>query len=163
MSRSLYINFRDDGFWAYDVPSSVFLKFLVDAANDRMAAGTEQWLSNAVCNWRVTAAISELSHYADDEWSQSQIDIVVELCRTTINAIRRGGDIPAYEIESWPILDEHRICTRGHDSVPCEPVARLGEAFVALLQNRLPKLPERHWWFFTLDENPDTIAMRTDM
>lgn len=162
MSRSLYINFRGNGFWAYDVPSSVFLKFLIDAANDRLASGTEQWLTDAVQNWRVSAAIPDLSHYADDTWSQSQIDTVIELCRTAINAIRSGDDIPAREIESWPILEDQRIFTRGHDPVPCEPVARLGDAFITLLKNTLPEPPDRHWWFFTLDENPDTLAMRAD-
>ncbi len=162
MSRSLYINFRDNGFWAYDVPSSVFLKFLIDAATERLASGTDLWLSNAIQNWRVSAAISDLSHYADDDWSQSQIDTVIGLCQTAVNAIRSGGDFPAREIESWQILDDQRIFTRGHDIVPCEPVARLGEAFIELLNNTLPEPPERHWWFFTLDENPDTIAMRVD-
>ena len=162
MSRSLYINFRDNGFWAYDVPSSVFLKFLIDAANNQLTSGADQWLSDAVQHWRVSAAISDLSHYADDHWSQSEIDIVIELCRTATSAIRCGGDIPAREIESWQILDDQRIFTRGHDPVPCEPVARLGDAFIALLQNTLPEPPERHWWFFTLDENTDTISIRAD-
>lgn len=162
MSRSLYINFRNNGFWAYDVPSAVFLKFLIDAANDRLVSDADQWLSDAVQQWRVSAVISDLSHYADDEWSQSQIDTVLELCRTATDALRSGGDIPAAEIESWPILDDQRIFVRGHDPVPCEPVARLGDAFNALLQNTLPTPPERHWWFFTLDENADTIAMSAD-
>lgn len=162
MPRSLYINFRHNGFWVYDVPSSVFLKFLIDAASDRLASGTDEWLSDAVQHWRVSAVIPDLSHYVDDEWSQSQIDTVLELCRSATNAIRSGGDIPAREIESWPILDDQRIFTRGHDPVPCEPVARLGEAFIALLQNTLPEPPERHWWFFTLDENVHTIPMRAD-
>jgi hypothetical protein len=162
MSRSLYINFRNKGFWAYDVPSSVFLKFLIDAATDRLASGTDQWLGGAIKNWRISAAISDLSHYADDEWSPPQVDTVIELCRTATNAIRGRGDIPAREIESWPILDDQRMFTRGHDPVPCEPVARLGDAFIALLQDTLPEPPERHWWFFTLDENTDTIAMRSD-
>ena len=162
MSKSLYINFRDNGFWAYDVPSSVFLKFLIDAASDRLASGADPWLSDAIKHWRVSAAISEMCRYADDEWSQSQIDTVIGLCRTAINAIRSGGDIPASDIESWPILDDHRICARGHGIVPCEPVARLGDAFIELLNKTLPEPPDRHWWFFALDENPDTIAMRVD-
>jgi len=162
MSRSLYINFRDNGFWAYDVPSSVFLKYLIDAATDRLATGTDQWLIATVQHWRVSAAISDLSHYAEDEWSQSQIDTVIEMCRSATDAIRWRVGIPAAEIESWPILDDQRIFARGHDPVPCEPVARLGDAFIALLQNKLPIPPERHWWFFTLDDNVDTISMRDE-
>lgn len=163
MSRSLYIHFRDNGFWAYDVPSSVFLKFLIDAATERLASRTDRWLSDAIQNWRVSAVISDLSHYADDDWSRLQINTVSGLCRTAVNAIRSGGDISAHEIESWQILDDQRIFTHGHDIVPSEPVARLGEAFIKLLNNTLPEPPGRHWWFFTLDENPDTIAMRDEV
>ncbi|MCU0719849.1 MAG: hypothetical protein MUC83_09105 [Pirellula sp.] len=159
MSRSLYIHFRDNGFWAYDVPSSVFLKFLIDAASERLTLGTDPWLSNAIQHWRLSAVISELSRYADDEWSQSQIHTVCELCRAAVEVIRSAGDIPAGEIESWPILDEHRISTRGHDFIPCEPVARLGDAFIALLNGTLPEPPARHRWFFTLNDRPDTIAI----
>ncbi|XZE36227.1 hypothetical protein SH501x_001785 [Pirellulaceae bacterium SH501] len=159
MSKTLYIKFRDNGFWAYDVPSSVFLWFLIDAASERLALGTDPWLSDAIQHWRVTAAIPELARYADDAWSQTQICTVCELCRAAVRAIRSSGDIPSSEIESWPILDEHRISTRGHHIVPCERVARLGDAFIALLSGTLPEPPEHHWWFFTMDDKPDTIAI----
>ncbi|MFO0976695.1 MAG: hypothetical protein U0996_09880 [Planctomycetaceae bacterium] len=76
MSRSLY-RFQDNGFWAYDVPSSVFLKFLIDAT-ERLASGANMAL-DAIQSWRVSAVISDLSHYADDDWSQSQIDVVIGL------------------------------------------------------------------------------------
>lgn len=162
MSKLLYITFRGDGFWAYDVASSVFLKFLIDAASERVSAGADHWLVDAVHNWRISAVISELAHYADDEWSQSQINTVIELSQVATEKIRCGGDIPASEIEAWPILDSQRIFARGHDPVPCEPVARLGDAFIALLQNALPKPPQGQWWFFTLKANADTIPMRAD-
>lgn len=162
MSRSKYINFRDNGFWVYDVTSSVFLKYLIDAANERLASDADLWLREVIQQWRVSAAISDLSHYTDDQWSQSQIDTVIEICRIATASIRSRGDIPAAEVESWPILDDQRIFARGHDPIPCEPVGRLGDAFVALLQNTLPAPPERHWWFFTLGDKVDTIAMRAD-
>ena len=162
MSRSLYVDFRDNGFWAYDVASSVFLKFLIDAANERTAVDTDHWLSEAIQNWRVSAVISDLGFYLDDNWSQLQIDTVIKLCRTATEVIRAGGNIPASEIESWPILDDQRVFTRGHDPVPSKAVARFGDAVISLLQITLPEPPDRHWWFFTLDENVDTIAMRAE-
>ncbi len=162
VTRSVFINFRNRGFWAYDVPSSVFLKFLIDAANDRLESDPSQWLVDAIQNWRVTAVIPDLSHYAEDDWSQPQIESVTELCKRAVSSIRSHGDILAQEIESWPFVDNYRIFTRRHNPVPCEPVARLGEAFIALLDNSLPKPPDRHWWFFTLDEAPDVIAMKED-
>lgn len=162
MTRSHFINFRDLGFWAYDVPSSVFLKFLIDVAVFHLQSHQSQWLADVVQNWRVTAAIPDLSHFAEDDWSQSQIETIIELNRSAVNIIRTHGDISAQEIESWSILENLRIFTRGHNPVPCEPVARLGEAFIALLNNTLPKPPDGYWWYFTLDVNPDLIEKRED-
>ncbi len=155
MARSLYISFRNQGFWAYDVPAAVFLKFLIDAATDQLAVGTDKWLGEAIEHWRVSAVITEMPSWADDEWTQAQIDTVVELCRTATQAIRSARDIPASQVEAWPILDDMRICARGHDPIPCEPVARLGEAFAALLQDRLPDPPAGRRWFFGLDEKAE--------
>lgn len=163
MSRSHFITFRNCGFWAYDIPTSVFLKFLIDAASARVVSKPSQWLVDAIQNWRVTAVIPDLSHYAEDDWSQSQIESVMELCRSAVSSIRSHGDILAQEIELWPILDDYRIFTRRHDPVPSEPVARLGEAFIALLNSSLSKPPDGHYWFFTLDEVPDVIAMKADL
>ena len=144
-------------FWAYDVPLSIFLKFLIDAADERLALGIDQWLVEATYDWRVNIAVGgSIALTIDEEWSQNQIDTIIELCRTAITAIRLSGDLPAREIESWPIIDDSRIFTRGHDPVPCEPVARLGEVFVSLLQNKLPKPPEGNYWFCTLYEHVQT-------
>ncbi|MGI9457501.1 MAG: hypothetical protein ACR2NU_13135 [Aeoliella sp.] len=161
MSRTVYVNFRDNGFWAYDVASSVFLKFLIDAAVERSASTADAWLGEAIERWRANAVVPNMGFYLDDDWSQSQIDTVIELCRVSADVLRKGGDIAAIDIASWPILEDFRIFPRGHDPVPVEPVARFGDAVVALVQGNLPEPPDRHWWFFTLDEDVDTIKMRS--
>ena len=162
MSQTLYVSFRDNGFWAYDVASSVFLEFLIDAATQLADGDSNHWLTEAIQHWRVNAVISDSGFHLDDDWSESQIDTVIDLCCKAVAAIRDYGDIPASEAQSWPILDDRRMFVRGHDPVPCEPVARLGDAIIALLQNTLPEPPDRHWRFFTLADDIDTIAMRAD-
>ena len=162
MSRSHYVRFRDDGFWVYDVPSSVFLKFLIDAACVRLTFGGDEWLNEAIQHWRVSAAIPEMSRYANDEWTAQQIETVIKLTRGAIEAITFHGDFLAAEVESWTILDDVAICTRGHDPIAWEPIARIGNAFISLLQNAMPKPPKNHRWFYTLDETVDTIAMRLE-
>jgi hypothetical protein len=159
MSQTTYINFRGNGFWAYDVVSSVFLRFMINAAIERTAANTDEWLNDTLENWRVNAVTPDLGFYLDDDWPHTKIATVVELCQRAAETIRIGGDISASDVESWPILDELRIFPRGYDPVPAEPVARFGDAVVALLENTLPKPPGRHAWFFTLGENVGTIAL----
>ena len=159
MSQTLSVHFRDTSFWAYDVVSSVFLKFLIDAANGQITGDSDHWLAEPIEQWRVNAVISDFGFFLDDSWSQSQIDVVIDLCRKAAGAIRSRESIPAMEIESWPMVDDQRIFTRGHDPVLSEPVAQFGEAVIALLENTLPKPPEDHWWLFTLDKNVNTIKM----
>ena len=77
-----------------------------------------------------------------------------------IEAIKLHGDFRASEVESWKILEDLTIFARGHDPIPWDPVARIGRAFILLLQNAMPKPPENHAWFYTLDESVDTIRMR---
>jgi len=162
MSRTHYVDFRGTGLWAYDVASSVFLKFLIDAADVRTAADSDHWLDESIQHWRVGAVVTDYGLHLDDDWSQSQTDTVIVLCRAAAAAILKRGDMPAAEIESWPMLDGRCIFTRGHDPMPAAPVARFGDAVATLLEDKLPKPPDRHCWFYTLDDNVQTIPMRAD-
>jgi hypothetical protein len=162
MSRTLYVEFRDSGFWVYDVAAEVFAKFLIDAANELAAVSAEQWLADAVAKWRVSAICSDQGFYLDDGWSQPQIRAVIALCRTATEAVRSQGDIPAREVESWQILEDYRIFPRGHDPIPSEAIARFGDAVVQLLEGTLAPAPAGRWWFFTLDNDIRTIAKRSD-
>jgi hypothetical protein len=42
MSKSLFVEYRGQGFWAFDVVASVFLKHLVDVAEPRVAGSPEE-------------------------------------------------------------------------------------------------------------------------
>ena len=154
MSRSQYVGYRDEGFWVYDVVSSVFLSFLVEAADEQVA--TNSWLSEDVYSWRVNAIVSDYSFHLNNEWSRSQIDLVVALCRQANEAIRSRASIPASDIPE-PFPNEW-IELRGHNPIPSEPVARFGEAIISLLRGELPEAPQGHWWFYTLESDVDLIA-----
>ena len=159
MTRTAYVKFRDNAFWVYDVPGSIFLWFLIQSAENFLAANPNAWLEEMISKWRVSAVITEMACYANDEWSAEQIEIVVQLCRDTTAVIREHGDFSARDVESWPVLDDQRIFVRGHDPIPSEPVALLAEAFTLLLRSELPEPPEKHFWFYTLDDEADTIKM----
>lgn len=160
MTRTAFVSFRDDGFWAYDVAGSIFLWHLIDSAGQRLQSNPEPWLQNMVQHWRVAALVTELAHYADDDWSPSQVDTVIELSRNATDTIRRHGDFAADDVQSWPVLDDHRISTRGHDPIPAESVARLGDPFVTLLQGKLPPPPHNELWLYSLDDHVNTIEVR---
>src|SRR5262245_2200955 len=100
MSQTSYVKFRGMGFWAHNVVYSVFLKHLIDVASERLSSDKNVWLTEAVEHWRVHAVVSDLGVYLNDDWSQSQIDVVIEMCRKAAQTIRASGDIPACEIAS---------------------------------------------------------------
>ena len=52
MSKTLYVDFRGQGFWAFDVVSGIFLKHLIDVAEPRITDRHEPWLAEAVGRWR---------------------------------------------------------------------------------------------------------------
>lgn len=158
MSRTHYIHFRDQGFWAYDVPTSVFLKHLIDAAKEYNAKEPVPWLTQKIEEWQFNAVCTDLGVYLDNDWTSAQVDVVVALCEHAIAAIRGRRDFSGSEIGSWPMQDDQRIFPRGHDSVPREPVARLGEAIAAVLRGTLPPSPEENKsWFYTLDDELRTL------
>lgn len=161
MSRTLYVNFRDNGFWAYDVPSSIYLKFLIDAAVEFSNHRSQVWLTEAIQHWRVNALMSEFGLHLDDHWDELAVKDVIELCATASQAVRNHGNVSHSDVLDWDILDGQSIFLRGHDPVPYEPIARIGDAIVALLTNALPIPPVGHWWFFALADEIETIEMKS--
>jgi hypothetical protein len=159
MTSTAFVQYRENGFWAYDVAGSVFLWFLIQSAEEHLATTTSPWLQEMIQNWRVAAVVTEMAHYADDEWTPAQVELIVQLCRTTTGAIRQHVEFSGDDVQAWPVLDDQRIFVRGHDPIPAEPVARLGDAFASLLQGQLDDPPEQHLWFYTLDMDASTIKM----
>jgi hypothetical protein len=48
VSKSKFVGFRDDGFWAYDVGLAVFLKHLIDVAVPHCSSPDGAWLTDAI-------------------------------------------------------------------------------------------------------------------
>jgi hypothetical protein len=46
-------------------------------------------------------------------------------------------------------------------SIDAEPIARLGDAMINLIDGTLPAVPARTWWFFG-SADQETISMRPD-
>lgn len=161
MTRTAHVSYGNGAFWVNDVTGSVFLWHLIQAAEKHLEAHAAPWLVETIASWRIAAVITEVASYTDDKWSRDQVDLVLELSRDATSSIRRHGNFSAAEVASWPILEGHQISTRGHDPIPAAAVARLGDAYAMLLEGTLPVAPERHVWFYTLDEAVHTIEMRS--
>ena len=147
VSKKAFVSYAGRGFWAYDVALGVFLKYLLDAAQDSRDANLP-WLSEAMASWRVWAVYTDLAFTLDEHWSAEQKKTFIVLVEQACNALASRKSIPAEEIVSWPFVDDLRIFPRGEKEVLTAPVVELGRAMVALLGNDLPDAPKGEAWFF---------------
>lgn len=158
MSKTQVVKYAGRGFWAYDVALSVFLKYLLDAAESSPEAHTP-WLSEAKSNWRVWAVISDFGLTLDENWSADQRETFAALTEQACTALETRKSIPAEEIVSWPFVDDLRIFPRGATEVSTAPVVELGRAMIALLRNELPDPPKGQAWIFGTPDGRSTIRM----
>ena len=159
MSKTMLVEFRGKGFWAYDVVAAVLLKYMVDAAPQTVDLSTSPWLQEMVSQWQLDAVVTECGFSLNDDWTGGQILIVQDLIIRACAELAQRDDLTGEEIESWQFESDLRICSRGHDLIPTTSVIRLGKAVIALLQNRLPEPPKGTWWFYGLEETTEKIQM----
>jgi hypothetical protein len=145
MSKTLYVEFRGQGFWAFDVLSAVFLKHLVDAAAPRVDLPSNQWLSDAIRQWRFNALVSDCGFFLDEGWTADQIRTVADVAAEACATLSKRAEIPAEEITSWEMLDDLRVFPRGLPFVTTASASRLGRAVINLLNGCLPESPPGTW------------------
>jgi hypothetical protein len=164
MSKTLFVHWRDDGFWAYDVVSAVFLKHLIDGATSYLEDHDEPWLRDAIPRWRFTAVCGDLGLFLDESWSAEQLAVFTRLARQACEALSKRDKIPADEIESWQMIDgdDGRCFARGEPFVTTASAIRLGEAIIKLMHGALPEPPPGTWWFFATEESGATLRKRGD-
>jgi hypothetical protein len=164
MSKTLFVHWRDDGFWAYDVVSAVFLKHLIDATTSHLELHDEPWLRDALPRWRFTAVCGDLGLFLDESWSSQQLAIFTGLARQACDALSKRDGIPADEIQSWQMIDgnDGRCFARGEPFITTASAIRLGEAIIKLVSGTLPKPPPGTWWLFATEDSGVTLRKRGD-
>ncbi len=166
MSQTLFVHYRDDGFWAFDVVSAVFLKHLIDAATSHLERHDEPWLADSISHWRFNAVCGDLGLYLDEAWSDEQLATFTGLARKACEALSKRDKIAADEIQSWQMLvgdgDKSHCFARGLPAVTTASAVRLGEAIIKLVNGTLPKPPPGTWWFFATEDSGETLRKRGD-
>jgi hypothetical protein len=147
MSKTQFVSFGNRGFWAYDVALSIFLKYLIDAAEESSQADSV-WITGAVSDWRIWACVPDLGFTVNEHWSASQRQEFVALAEVANAKLVTRESIPAEEIVRWEILEDLHIFPRGETEVLTAPVVELGEAIIALVSGRLPETPEGQTWYY---------------
>jgi hypothetical protein len=161
MTATKGIEFGNRFFWAYDVAAGVFLKHLIDEAEASGQADVP-WLSQALSDWRLQAAITELGLTLKEDWSSAQKQTFIELAERACQKLALRESIPANEIASWPLVDDLCIFPRGAKEVLTAPVIELGRAIIALVSGDLPQSPDGEVWFYGTPDGRSLLRMDPD-
>jgi hypothetical protein len=159
MSKTLFIEYGGDGFWAYDVAIGIFLKHLIDCARSGNYEG-KGWLPECVECWRVNAVLTDCGIRLNEDWTQEQLQTIHRIIDCACRTLAASQSISAMEMESWDIVDGQGINARGNAQFPTEPVVELGQAVQALLRGTLPRPPDGEWWFYGGQGGRSTIAKK---
>ena len=158
VSQTKFVRYGQGGFWAYDVALGVFLKHLIDVAEERSVLEPEErWLGEAVQSWRVVVYVNDYGLVLGKAWSAPQIATFVTLAREACARIGRRASFSATEMESWSILDGEGVFARGASEVLSGPILELGEAIVALVEGELPAAPVGTTWCYGAPSGRCTI------
>lgn len=161
MGKTLYVAFRGQGFWAFDVISSVFLKYLIDAAESDVADREEPWLALAIDSWRFNTHVSDCGLFLDDNWDPWQVQTVRELATAACGELAMRNEITSEEMLSWSVYEGGGVDPRNCASITGESARSLGLAIIQILEGTLPEPPPGTWWFFGTDNAPHPIAKRS--
>lgn len=158
MTATKGIKFERRFFWAYDVAAGIFLKYLIDEAEASEEAPAT-WLSQAMSDWRVQAAVTEHGFTLDEDWSRSQRQVFIELAGRACRKIATRESIPAAEVAGWPLVDDLHIFPRSNTVVLTAPIVELGQAIIALVSGNLSRAPTGEAWLYGTPTGRSTIRM----
>ncbi len=163
MSATVPVVWKEQSFWAYDVALCVLLKHVIDAASRLMeeADDDDSWLAECIERWRINVVVGA-NHclYLNEDWTSAQLERVVSLFDAACTELAGRHAIEAVEIESWQVLDDHTIETRGAQRFSTVPIIELGRAITELLTGCLESAPPRSAWLFGSEDGRTTIGMR---
>jgi hypothetical protein len=151
VSKTKFVDFRDDGFWAYDLGLAVFLKHLIDVGLPHRSPA-DVWLVDAISDWRRVAVIPDIGLDIDASWSAKQLETFIDLVEQACAVLAKRDGYAAEEITSWVLLEDLRIFPRGHAYVKTAPVVELGRALIALIDGSLPAAPVGKQWLYGAPE-----------
>ena len=160
MSQTQFVEYRQNGFWAYDVALAVFLKHLIDVAAEQSLEHEKTWLAAVVQQCRVTAGVNSYGLALGEDWSAPQLAAFIRLAREACVRIGRRESFSATEMEAWSILEGEGVFARGAGEVLSRPIVELGQAIVKLIEGELPAAPAGTAWCYGAPSGRCTIAMR---
>jgi hypothetical protein len=157
VSKTVYVEFRGEGFWADDVALSVLLKHLIDVAGPKVLAPGGGWLSKAILDWRVATVVGDIGLCIRRGWTSRQLDQFVNLVEVACAVLEVRQIISGDEVAGWTILDGESVQLRGAGEVDTRSIVHLGQAVIALVRGSLAPAPAGRSWLYGTGKAPELL------
>jgi hypothetical protein len=128
------------------------------------------WLRSVAAELRVHATVGADLHLALDQLStspapissyrQQYIELLTDVLNEAATRLRGLKTITAAEAATWQALPGRAVIWRGATELPTQPIAKLAEAIIALIDGTLPKPPEHTWWLYGHPGGRQTVEMK---
>lgn len=160
MSKSAYVEFADQGFWAFDVSLSIMLAETVWVGEGLPRDQRPEWLPGSLDKLRVLAVVSDLGFLVELSWPVDGVDLLRSLLMEVSRRLTARGTLSADEVATWDVLDGDTIGLRNAAIVDLAPVVELTQATIQLLEGTLPQAPPGTCWMYGLEGGRLTVPIR---
>src|SRR5579862_3408745 len=157
MSKTQSIAFGGRHLWAFDASLAVWLAWFVlewERRDRKHMASLESFVAQA----RLVATIGDYGLDLDALLGPLAIEPFTAIARDVTQQIRVGGPISAASVAAIHLLDGMAPIRRGPELLDPEPIARVGDAIVGLLDGSLVRPPSGTWWCVGTADPAATIA-----
>jgi hypothetical protein len=160
VSKTAYVEFADQGFWAFDVSLSIMLAETVWVGDGLPKDQRPEWLPDALDKLRVLAVVSDLGFVVELSWPLDGVRLLKSLLMEVSRRLTVRGMLSADEVATWDVLDGDTIGLRNAEVVDLAPVVELTQATIQLLEGTLPQAPSGTCWMYGFEGGRHTIAIR---
>lgn len=160
MSKTTFVSYQDQWFWAYDVSLDILLKFVIEVGEAYQGLSGDNWLVKTLNKLRVIIRVNDYGLDVDGICPPEEIGHFVKILNEAMDLISRTESLSENEIRSWEILPDCHISTRGQEIVRTKPIIELGQAIVDMINHSLPDAPTGTRWLHGAPGGIITVKMQ---
>lgn len=162
MSKTQAITYKGRSFWAFDAALAVWLGAFIDEAA-RLGLEREGGWEERLQDWRWVGTVGDIGIDLDELDTTRDMARFLQVAAAASRGLRALGTLPGQETVTRVLVDHPTRAARyGRvQSIDAEPIARLGDAMINLIDGTLPAAPARTWWLFG-SADQGTISMRPE-
>jgi hypothetical protein len=165
VSLTTTISYDERFIWVLDEARAIWLKYLIEAVEQRSSRGAWSWMADELYDWRTVATLGDYA-WSLGPWTDTQRDDFVDAAREARDALVAEPPLSLETVSRWVLLDDIPLVQRlgggvWDDPIDIRPILELGEAVVQLLRDTLSAPPPGEMWLFGFRGGRQTLKSRS--